>query len=560
MLSLAARKWRPSVRHAWLILAVVIAAQLYLFADFHWERWRSGLRLLDHPGVRSGEGLVIRCDGLGYYAWLRSLLIDRDWDFDNEFDEHNPLGDFVPPGEPRTAAGRRANLWSIGPACVWSPLVVAGHFVLNSLNTESRWPADGYSLPYQLLVGTATLLASFAGLILLYRACRRYADPGPAAIAVALLWLGTTVVFYSAIEVSMAHGVGTAAVAGLIWYWLRTYGSQRYVRWLVLGMFVGTVALMRWQLATFAILPAGENLLECHAAFRRDPRAILGSAARLALAAVGCFLGFAPQLVAWRAVFGQWLVEPFPTAHNWLTPSWSEVLFAQDRGLFYWTPMVLVACAGMWPPGKIKRDSGNGLGPRPLLLLTSACVLQVYVLASLRGERCYLGVAYGCRHLAESVVALAPGFAYLLSGLPRRRFLLVCGLGCVLVLWNLLLIAQYRYGYVPADAGADPWTLLAGAVRLVRRKRLLLLGQAVVAPGLLGVLCWRIASWKFATRSAAPETFGVISRRVVLPSACRAQKVTGLLPPKEPGRVSNVESRPSQRYDAVSASRPEARE
>src|SRR5207302_2971460 len=102
------------------ILALVLLAEAYLFAGYHHERWRKGLVPLDKPQTRAGEGLVIRCDGLGYYAWLRSLLVDGDWSFDNEFDEHNVLGDFVPPPTWRTPTGRRALPWSIGPACWWA--------------------------------------------------------------------------------------------------------------------------------------------------------------------------------------------------------------------------------------------------------------------------------------------------------------------------------------------------------------------------------------------------------------------------------------------------------
>src|SRR5438270_708561 len=82
--------------------------------------------------------------------------------------------------------------------------------------------AEGYSLPYQLLVGCGTLLASGLGLAFLYGICRQYARPARAALAAAFLTLGTTIVFYAAIDVSMAHGVGTMVVAALTWYWLRS--------------------------------------------------------------------------------------------------------------------------------------------------------------------------------------------------------------------------------------------------------------------------------------------------------------------------------------------------
>src|SRR5713226_7179674 len=114
--------WKPNgiasfvARHAvFCILAAVILVEALLFIGYHRERWVKAVQPLGTLQTATGEGLVIRSDGLGYYAWLRSLLIDGDWSFDNEFDDHNPLGDFVTPGDNRTENGRRRNQWSVGP-------------------------------------------------------------------------------------------------------------------------------------------------------------------------------------------------------------------------------------------------------------------------------------------------------------------------------------------------------------------------------------------------------------------------------------------------------------
>jgi hypothetical protein len=80
--------------------------------------------------------------------------------------------------------------------------------------------------------------------------------------------------------------------------------------------------------------------------------------------------------------------------------------------------------------------------------------------------------------------------ALLLETASQRALRGLCGLACLLILWNLLLICQYRYGLVPADGGADPATLLANVVRLVQRKRVLLVGQALAGPVLLGLLAF----------------------------------------------------------------------
>jgi len=59
---------------------------------------------------------------------------------------------------------------------------------------------------------------------------------------------------------------------------------------------------------------------------------------------------------------------------------------------------------------------------------------------------------------------------------------------CALVLWNLLLICQYRYGLIPAADGADPVTLVQNVAHLLVRKRWLLVGQVLAAPLLLSLV------------------------------------------------------------------------
>ena len=492
---------RPAERVRWA-LVVVALLEVGLFALQSWEEWSHGLRRVGTPQTLAGEGLVIRGDGLGYYAWLRSLLIDGDWSFDNEFDEHNPLHEGAPRAGAVTPIGRRANRWSVGPACVWAVTVVPGHLVVKGLQRFGfPWAADGYTLPYQLLVGWTSLLVSLGGLVLVYRICRHWARPVPAALAAALLTLGSTIVYYNSVEVSMAHGLGTAALAALVWYWLESYGSERAVRWLLVGALVGAVVLIRWQLATFALLPAGEALLACWAACRaRAPRALWRPLLLLTLAGLAAAAAFTPQLVAWHCVYGHWLQPPLRLAHHWLYPRLWEVLGSENRSLFYWTPITLLACVGYFWALRPGRGPAGAAGA-PLALLAVSFVVQVYALASIRGVGVFLGSAYGFRQLTEALVVLAPGLALLLDRAGPRLYAWLCVVGCVLVVWNLLLICEYRYLLIPVNTGAPLGRLLGSLPHLVHGKPFILVAQLAV-PLLLWALLRRRDGFAAVRRTA----------------------------------------------------------
>jgi hypothetical protein len=464
----AARVWRLSPILAIGLLEIVLFTR---FCTYWWTEERREER----PATFAGEGMIVRGDGLGYYAWLRSLMIDGDLSFDNEFEEHNIFRDGLPPLSERTPLGLRVNVQSIGPACVWAPAVLTTHTVLRLWPSGSPWPTDGYSLPYQLAVGLTSLATSLLGLAFLFGICRQFASPGWAALAAAFLAGGTTIVYYEMYEVSMAHGMGTTAMAAFVWYWLKTYGSLSPRRWLAVGALLGVAALMRWQLTVFALLPTGECLLLAWRSLRSRSFADAGKAAMgLALAGLATLVVLVPQFIAWRCVFGSWHALPHTLAHRWLSPSWWQVLITRDRSLFYWTPITMLAVGGLLfysmrrspRPSDADVDEKVRYRRRQIALLTIAFAVEVYFVAGVYGTGVYLGAAYGFRLLTESVVVLAPGLTLLLVQSPPARMRLI-GAGCfVLVVWNLLVIGQYQRGMVPSQGGAALRTMIANVPRL----------------------------------------------------------------------------------------------
>src|SRR3989344_454887 len=88
-----------------------------------------------------GHAFIVRKtvygDGIYYYSWVRSLAVDHDISFANEYTRFGVT-------QPRTPTGLITNKHSIGPAVLWLPAFLGIHSLLRS---------DGYSLPYQLAVG-----------------------------------------------------------------------------------------------------------------------------------------------------------------------------------------------------------------------------------------------------------------------------------------------------------------------------------------------------------------------------------------------------------------------
>ena len=122
---------------------------------------------------------IVRGDGVGYYAYLRSLVFDHDVDFSNEYsyfasilpENSQPLTTSFLYG-PKTAAGYPHNPWPVGPAILWSPFFLVGHLTAKLAGGLGLPVAlDGYSLPYQLGIAIGSAVYAFVGLMLMYRLC-----------------------------------------------------------------------------------------------------------------------------------------------------------------------------------------------------------------------------------------------------------------------------------------------------------------------------------------------------------------------------------------------------
>src|SRR5262245_46882851 len=76
----------------------------------------------------------VRGDGNGYYAWLVSPALDRDFDFENQYRRSDRVftnlmfdADGRARDDMKTATGHLENQWSVGPAMLWSPWFAVAH-------------------------------------------------------------------------------------------------------------------------------------------------------------------------------------------------------------------------------------------------------------------------------------------------------------------------------------------------------------------------------------------------------------------------------------------------
>ena len=382
-------------------------------------------------------------DEIEYFSYLRSAVIDRDLDFDNEyrhFYERDPEGlagfhaTFLERTEPRT--GRRINLAPMGTALLWSPFYLSMHGgVLASRVVGASIEADGFGGPYLASVGYASALYGFLGLLLIYDGLIRWAGARAehAVLAVLAIWFGTPVLYYMTLAPGFSHACSLFAVSLIVWLSARLAArpGARATEWLAVGVAVGVAGLIREQDALFGVVPAGIWL--AHTIDRRRPREAVERALALGGTAI---LMFVPQLFAYRAINGSFGPSGLVARKmSYSSPHFLEVLFDPGHGLLIWSPLLLLAGIGL--------AIRLGRGATPLAWsLAIALLLQIWINGSV--ESWSQAGAFGSRRFVATSAVFAWGLTTLIEVATRHSGRAVVAASLALcVWWNLSLMVQF---------------------------------------------------------------------------------------------------------------------
>jgi hypothetical protein len=404
---------------------------------------------------------IYASDEVQYFSYLRSLWFDRDVSFENEYRWFYERGiaqaeDFhVAFLELETPTGRRMNFGTIGSAILWAPFyAVADAGVRLARVAGSDVPADGFSPPYIAAVAYGSAVYGFLAVLLGIGAARRllgHVTIGPALA----IGIGTPLLFYTYIAPPFAHATSAFAVALFVTVWLHVRGTWSVRGAILLGLSGALMTMVREQDVFFVAGPAVDFAVD---AVRSRGPALRARAAAAMAGAAAFVIGWLPQLLAYQALNGR----PGPSQYvtrkmHWHSPHALQVLADPNHGFFFWTPLAIIALAGlvvMWrPTGPPK----GGLHSSPVVsgfsrtgtrrvaaILLLMVAFQVYVSGAV--ESWTVAGAFGQRRFVAVTAILIVGLSALWQAL-RGRATPVRGAAIALVAlcvwWNLALMALF---------------------------------------------------------------------------------------------------------------------
>ena len=382
----------------------------------------------------------LRGDGNGYYAYIRSIIIDRDLEFSNEYEQANQKFKDHPSVWGKAPTGLIQNIYPVGSSLLWSPFFLSTHLVTKVLNLSGfKIPPDGYSPPYLRLVAFGSAFYAFVGLLLIYSICRKYFPKDVVLLAIVLIWFASSLPVYMYLLPFYAHANALFTTSLFIFVWIKTRGEKNKIKWFILGITGGLMVLVRYESVVFLLIPLFDILTRIKMSGRKFIHLELIG---LGVFCIGLLAALTPNFIIKKLLYGSFLETGYET-FGWL-PSLKifSVLFSSKHGIFTWTPILLFATGGFFL--FFKKDK------RFALYLAIPYILLVYIVGC--WPNWWQGSSFGGRIFISCTPLFVLGLAALIEFLRKTVSLkIISVIGFFFIVWNFLFIFQFGWGLIPRE-------------------------------------------------------------------------------------------------------------
>ena len=387
----------------------------------------------------TAAGQPIRSDGFSYYVYLPSWFIYGDSTLDSvardccggEFPAFTAIIRW-----PKTH--HWVNAHPIGVAIMQAPMFLLAH----ALTRWSNLSPDGFSLYYEHGAGLSGLLWIVAGIWILRRLLSRHFSPAITSATLIVILLGTNLYHFATFDSGYSHPYSFFLIAALLDLTERWHQAPGPRLAALLGLVSGLVILTRHTNALFLLFVplygvASSGTVEALARFRSRARDV-------AVWALTTTAVVAPQLAIYRQSTGRLVISSYgDLGFNFGSPRLYGVLFGVQKGLFFWSPVLLLALAGLF---MLRGAARAFLLPAILVLLA-----DTYLIASWWDWQ--FGASYGHRGFTDALPVFALGLAAFFQWSAGRRLTRVVATVAVLLATCLSVfqMVQYWYGILPAS-------------------------------------------------------------------------------------------------------------
>ncbi|MBL0328633.1 MAG: hypothetical protein IPP64_04280 [Bacteroidetes bacterium] len=286
---------------------------------------------------------IIEADGKGYYAHLPAVFIFNDLNFS--------FFDSIEKKHPNPAiyydyrvnvAGKTCNKYFSGTALAMSPFFLIAHWSAGFLGFEK----DGYSKIYLISISFAAIFYLWLGLYYLKKLLHEFSSNGSLiSFLLVIFTFGTNLFYYAVCEPAMSHIYSFAFITAFVFYSKKYFESPNSKSVLLLSFFLGVIVLIRpvngilvfvlpFLTFNWFVFVSGVNFL-----FKRYWIFLLSILILVSIVGL--------QLIIYKIQTGQFFVDAYgDESFNWLSPHLIDFLFSYKKGLFLYTPILLLSVYG----------------------------------------------------------------------------------------------------------------------------------------------------------------------------------------------------------------------
>ena len=306
------------------------------------------VKLVDRNLGKDGNYGVVDWDNFGYYLYLPATFIYNDLKLTDdtwveEAQKKYNLSSFYYQAH-WLKRGNRVIQYTTGMALVYSPAFFLGHTIAS---LSSNYPADGFSLPYQVAILIESIIVLLIGLFFLRKVLLYYFNEKVTTIVLLAIGFGTNFFQLASSNISSPHIFLFSIYAVLLILILRWHSHPTYRG----SFFIGT-------LLSLAILIRPNEILLCFLAIfwlggkfptvRLKVAYLLRNKKHLILIGTTLFLFGILQPLYWKYSVGEWLFDSYKNEDfKLLSPYLKEYFFSYKKGWFLYTPLMILGFVGL---------------------------------------------------------------------------------------------------------------------------------------------------------------------------------------------------------------------